>query len=165
MFPCNVNIFFFFVELTTLGIWLNFDWMVHYVECPNVLTTNIQKGQFCVMTVTDTKCWLLLGLQESLHKNLPYFFDRSRGNHFPPHSHTFLGVYSLKGSNLGLVRLSKFNREQTNEKTVSYLGFDTIYQLLINLLFRSQFYLQSKRTWAKIRTYLYNTPLKASRGT
>ena len=28
--------------------------MVHYVECPNVLTTNIQKGQFCVMTVTDT---------------------------------------------------------------------------------------------------------------
>ena len=36
------------VDLTTLGLLNNFDWLVYLNECPNVLTTNcnLQKGNF-----------------------------------------------------------------------------------------------------------------------
>ena len=40
---------FLFVGSTTLGTILNFDWLVHYFECSNVLTTI--KWQFCVSSL------------------------------------------------------------------------------------------------------------------
>ena len=41
----NVNVFLF-VGSKTLGTTLNFDWLVHSVECPNDSTTNskLEKG-------------------------------------------------------------------------------------------------------------------------
>ena len=37
---------FLYVGVTTLGTLMNFDWLVYYVECTNVLTNNfrLQKG-------------------------------------------------------------------------------------------------------------------------
>ncbi len=46
--PKVYNNVFLFVGLTNLGTLLNFDWLIHQVECLNVSTTNfnLQKGKF-----------------------------------------------------------------------------------------------------------------------
>ena len=43
---------FLFVDLTTLGTYDEFDWLVYEVEFQNVSTTNcnLQKWWFCVLT-------------------------------------------------------------------------------------------------------------------
>ena len=42
---------FLFVSLTTLGTFIVFNWLIHQVECPNVSTTHLQKGQFRVSSL------------------------------------------------------------------------------------------------------------------
>ena len=37
---CIIIKVFFFVDLTILGTVVNFDWLVHLVDCSNVLTNN-----------------------------------------------------------------------------------------------------------------------------
>ena len=53
--PKSSNNVILFVDLTTLGTFLNFNKLVHKVECPNVSTTicNLQKGYFFCIIIGD----------------------------------------------------------------------------------------------------------------
>ena len=58
---------FLFVGLKTLGTFINDNWLVHEVECPNVSTTNrnLQKGNFVYNLLT---C-------KSIYRPLSYPYD------------------------------------------------------------------------------------------
>ena len=60
--PKVCNNVFLLVGLTTLGIFVNFDWLIHYVKCSNVLTTNFnyRRSNFVYHYLECTSIYQLL---------------------------------------------------------------------------------------------------------